>query len=79
MIVNEWIPTGPIISCIGCGKTFNENRGKSGLRKGADVSINKNYQDFIKFTKINIFSLITISLKKKFMFNSYFVKLYSLK
>jgi len=37
MIVNEWIPTGPIISCIGCGKTFNDNRGKSGLRKGADV------------------------------------------
>ena len=39
MILYEWIPTGPIISCIGCGKTFNENRGKSGLRKGADVKI----------------------------------------
>ena len=40
MIVNEWIPTGPIISCIGCGKTFNDNKGKSGLRKGADVNKN---------------------------------------
>ena len=37
MIINDWIPTGPIISCIGCGKTFNENGKKSGLRKGADV------------------------------------------
>jgi hypothetical protein len=37
MIINDWIPTGPIISCIGCGKTFNDNKGKSGLRKGADV------------------------------------------
>jgi hypothetical protein len=37
MIMNEWVPTGPIISCNGCGKTFTEKsktKGK-GKRTGA--------------------------------------------
>src|SRR3569833_1943322 len=37
MIMNEWRPTGPIISCNGCGKTFSEgtkDKGK-GKRVGA--------------------------------------------
>lgn len=80
MILYDWIPTGPIISCIGCGKTFNENRGKSGLRKGADVKINLKfhlnsprlfyfriiYQFILSKSKNKIFSLWN------FLFNFFF-------
>lgn len=39
MILNEWVPTGPIIPCIGCGKTFTEKSKEKGLggRAGAAV------------------------------------------
>jgi hypothetical protein len=48
VIFNEWVPTGPIISCNGCGKTFSDKSGKQGgsERVGAAVSF---------FTKFNFF------------------------
>jgi hypothetical protein len=55
-INQEWIPTGPIISCNGCGKTFTEKTEKGlGKRIGAGVRIfyiihredPKDYADFV--------------------------------
>ena len=41
-ITQEWVPTGPIISCNGCGKTFSENTEKGlGKRIGAGVNLLK--------------------------------------
>jgi len=38
-ISQEWVPTGPIISCNGCGKTFSEKTEKGlGKRIGAGVN-----------------------------------------
>ena len=39
MIYAEWVPTGPIVPCTGCGKTFTDkNKGKGGsVRVGAAV------------------------------------------
>jgi hypothetical protein len=35
VIIDEWIPTGPIISCSGCGKTYSDKVKGKGGRSGA--------------------------------------------
>ncbi len=37
VIINEWVPTGPIVSCNGCGKTFSDKSKGGSERVGAAV------------------------------------------
>jgi hypothetical protein len=42
IILHEWLPTGPLIPCTGCGKTFTDKSSNksAGIRVGAAVIFN---------------------------------------
>ena len=53
-IKNEWVPTGPLVSCIGCGMTFNDNpRVHGGEAAGGPKSAGKGICGFCQYNKRN--------------------------
>ena len=53
-IKNEWVPTGPLVSCIGCGMTFNDNpRVHGGEVAGGPKSAGKGICGFCQYNKRN--------------------------
>ena len=50
----EWVPTGPLISCIGCGMTFNDVTRAHGVEVGGGVkSAGKGICGFCQYNKRN--------------------------
>jgi transposase-like protein len=43
VIINEWVPTGPIVSCNGCGKTFSDKTGGKGGSERVGAAVRKIY------------------------------------
>ena len=50
----EWVPTGPLVSCIGCGMTFNDLKRAHGIEvAGGAKSAGKGICGFCQYNKRN--------------------------
>ena len=50
----EWVPTGPLVSCIGCGMTFNDQKRVHGVEvAGGAKSAGKGICGFCQYNKRN--------------------------
>ena len=50
----EWVPTGPLVSCIGCGMTFNDLKRVHGIEvAGGAKSAGKGICGFCQYNKRN--------------------------